>query len=376
MSIVTNLIVHIICFLVLTVICFGITIRNHGEKRHTLMRRFLVSAMLVVIFSGLNRYVVDNLNHFGFQVIYHIKMVYGFSIVFMYSKIYSMAVSWGLKRNRITISMLNIGAILTLITITLMIAFATQDLFLYMENGVMTEGPLYHLWYVCQSLIVGVVILTVIMTMSDPNYAVYRKNVLPFVIFSILTILLFVIQAITNNSIVSVVGCTVWVIYLFFYSNRVDVFKDEFTGIDNNIQMFRDIDEAIGESLHFCLWIFDADSVEVVGKFYGAGERDIAIKTVSKVVLQTAINEGGYAYRYSDTEFGIIRNLESQWNYYALEDDINGILDEKTRTGEIPYKLSVKCGKAIFDQDKHITAHDIIAEAVKDKADSEGFLWE
>lgn len=368
MSIQVNLIIHTICFLTVLVVFFALRVKTIGKKRYTHLKVAVGEFAIVIFFDALIVHI-DNVKPcpMSYNAAYFVEMAYNIFYVMAFAVMYELAVKYGMKKSKITVSIMNIGLLLAIISVSLMVIFKDTDMFMSIQDGEVIYGNLYTLWLAtCGLLILGVVVESIHMHFNS-EMEVYKNSLKPFFYFSIYVIIAFAFVFFDHTSVLPVIGMAAWSLYMYINTKKHNVFRDELTGMSNVMQMLRDIDDYFNDGLDFCFWLFNIKELDTIESFYGQGEKENAIKLTADAIRNVTLQEGGYPYRYSDEEFAVIRVLETSYHYLEIEKDINSELDKHMVDGGLPYKVSVDCGKVIYDEEKHFSIHDIIRDVEIDR---------
>lgn len=247
--------------------------------------------------------------------------------------------------------------------LTSVIAFENTGFFISPDGNSINVGFLYYIWLVVLLVpFVLMVINSIRYFFKKENYA-NRENAVTIIVLSLICFFGGVLQFLIPKSTFAAMAFFLSVLFMYSKSIKMTVNNDELTGLYNRRQMLKDANENILSEKHWCFVMIDANSFKSINDGYGHAEGDAALRSIAKVLRESAGIFRGEAYRYGGDEFVIILENEYADRAEELCTDIDERMENYVKEKHLHYRLSVSCGYAAFDLERYGSIPDIIEAA-------------
>ncbi len=137
---------------------------------------------------------------------------------------------------------------------------------------------------------------------------------------------------------------------------------DVLTGVYNKTVGMRNLRQLLNnreKSSVFSVCFIDVDDITNISDNYGQNECDRAIKTVSKIFLETK-READIFCRMGKNEFMLILQACSEQNAQRIINIARNLLDEENTGDKYPYEISLNIGVLEVTDDVKMDANEII----------------
>ncbi len=115
-------------------------------------------------------------------------------------------------------------------------------------------------------------------------------------------------------------------------------------------------------NVYLAVIFIDVNKLKIINDCYGHREGDVAIVSISKIILKT-VRKNDLTARIGGDEFLIALLANSKKDAYLLVDRLNEELEVYNKNTQKPYKLSISVGISITPPNVHIEKEKIIADA-------------
>jgi diguanylate cyclase (GGDEF)-like protein len=141
------------------------------------------------------------------------------------------------------------------------------------------------------------------------------------------------------------------------------IYTDYLTGLQNKRginKYFDDLPPLL--NVYLAVIFIDVNKLKIINDCYGHREGDVAIVSISKIILKT-VRKNDLTARIGGDEFLIALLANSKKDAYLLVDRLNEELEVYNKNTQKPYKLSISVGISITPPNVHIEKEKIIADA-------------
>ena len=250
------------------------------------------------------------------------------------------------KRRRVILYLLFAGVNL----LSLIVHAAGVPIFRLNEENVYARGPLY-----CVHLILsfGCIILSLVLIFRQCKglSPLQRQEYLVLSMFLPPILIAFIIQASSYGGSFLPICLSISAIMAFLSEQEHLLRVDQMTGVRNRFSFEPQVAWLLTHVPYnhtlFCLMI-DADKFKSINDRFGHSEGDRAVRFIAKALISTC-ERADLICRFGGDEFMVVGQRFTEENVKQLIRDVHTAIQDIQVSEDLPYRLSVSIGVAIFD---------------------------
>ena len=251
------------------------------------------------------------------------------------------------KRRRRTILYLLFAAVNLL---SLILHAAGIKIFKLTENNEYVRGPLYPVHLILSFSCIALSLFLIFRQCKGLS-PLQRQEYLALSMFLPPILIAFIIQASSYGGSFLPICLSISAILAFLSEQEHLLRVDQMTGVRNRFSFEPQVAWLLTHvpytQMLFCLMI-DADRFKTINDRYGHSEGDRAVRFIAKALISSC-ERADMICRFGGDEFMVVGRRFTEENVKQLVRDIHASIQTIQNEEELPYRLSVSIGVALFD---------------------------
>lgn len=350
-----------ICIIVCAYVFF--TLKRNGLTRTQfilirLLSVFCILFTLCELMSGLINYDIFDWHVKYIRIIYNITYTILLGNVIILSE---FCISKIIKKPRVLITIIRIFYfVVATILMFRFFSFNTKLFCYFGPNEEVCFGPLDDLQSWACTLAYIFLINVLLINFFDKDQYAYREQNGNLLVAIVFVAAVSIIYLLTYIPYITWMSYMFVVMYLYNSMQKLMVYSDELTTLNNRRRMLLDIKEIVNDHKKWSFVLIDVNLFKQINDKFGHNEGDKALKSVANVLKSVADENSFKAYRFGGDEFGLVLTDKNVYNTKEVCDEINRRLNLFNSENNNPYSLSVSCGYAVNGEDSIEDIQNII----------------
>lgn len=213
------------------------------------------------------------------------------------------------------------------------------------QRGVLYTVPYFtDLFYIIVSVIIALAARHRVTTADE------RSNCLIFALFAPLPVLGILLQMLNAGLWLAFpfAALAVLIIYIKIQNQRLTV--DQLTGLSNNTELERSVNDALRRGDSCCLIVADIDNFQRINENYGHSVGDEALRRTADLFRETFSDNRACLARCGGDEFMMLTPCSNEAHANQLVDQLRRAVERSARNSTFPCELTLSIGYACCDK--------------------------